>query len=79
MMTNGMYKIHSTMSGSKAPMSKKEVADAMGNPDTFDKDWKKMRGQKRIVKTRSKTFVLNGSNLAACLGITGKLLRLKSK
>lgn len=73
-MNHTMYKIHLTMEDSKTPLKKKEVQNLVAVPtEDFDKAWEAMRKTTRILRTKRKDFVLNGTNLAARMSMEKRL------
>ena len=70
-MTTGMYKLHMAMLDLNRPVSMKEMMEAMG--EGYVTSWEKMRKANKIIKTRSKKFVLNGTTLSAMLSLQNKI------
>ena len=73
-MTKTMYKIYRTMLPMKKGVSKKELQNltAISGKD-FDEAWKGMRTKNILLVTRRKTFVLNGTTLAATMSLENRL------
>lgn len=73
-MTGTMYTIYTSMRALKKAVSKSQLQDLTAVPtEDFDKAWKAMRKKSYILKTRSKTFALNGTTLAAELALSDRL------
>jgi hypothetical protein len=69
-----MYKIHLTLENSKTPLKKKAVQNLMAVPTKdFDEAWESMRKTNRILRTKRKDFVLNGTHLAARMNMENRL------
>lgn len=74
-MDKNMYELYRIMGQLKTAASKKDVCNKCAmDPKAFDKAWKGLKGLKRIVTTRRKKFVLNGTTLAAIMSLGGRLV-----
>jgi len=74
-MDNNSYQVYRIMEQLKRGASKKDVQGKCAlEPKDFDKAWKALKGMNRIVTTRRKRFVLNGTVLAARMHLAGRLI-----
>jgi len=73
-MTNTMFKIHVAMQDSKKGLKKGQVRNLVAvTTEDFDKAWEAMRKKTRILRTKKKDFVLNGTTLAARMSLENRL------